>query len=114
MSSRAEITAKFAKAYVKARRRTRVEFWIRWSRSPGGRVTMLGAGLPQRPGGRQERAGRSQTAPQAAGPEVFLRRVEGAAEGLGGLGWAVRESIWLRRCDSARSAANATMSWSSA
>ncbi len=44
MSSRAEITAKFAKAYVKASKANKGRFWIRWWRSPAGRVTMLGAG----------------------------------------------------------------------
>ncbi|WP_265338848.1 hypothetical protein [Mycobacterium shottsii] len=43
MSSRAEITAKFARGYVGAEG-GKGRFWIRWWRSPAGRVTTPGGG----------------------------------------------------------------------
>jgi hypothetical protein len=44
MSSRAEITAKFAKAYVKASKKDKVRILDQVVGSPAGRVTMLGGG----------------------------------------------------------------------
>ena len=92
MASRAEITTRYAKAYVKAAKKDKgrildeVVSVTGWSRDNARR--RLAAAAKRPPG-----SGRSvaDAAAEAAGAEVLLRRVEGAAAGVGGLGRAVRE-----------------------
>jgi len=43
MTSRAEVTSRYAKAYVRASKKDKGGSWAMWSRSPGGRVTTPGA-----------------------------------------------------------------------
>ena len=91
MTSRAEITTKYAKAYVKASKKGKGQILDRvvevtgWSRDNARR--RLTAAAKQPPGVRADNVAnrpRRQTH-----PEVFLRRFQSAAKGLGGLGWAV-------------------------
>jgi hypothetical protein len=92
MSSRAEITAKFAKAYVKASKADKGQILDQvvevtgWSRDNARRLTVDRRGPSSARSGPASR----QTATPAAQSEVFLRRLEGAAEGLGGLRRPVR------------------------
>lgn len=87
MTSRAEVTTRYAKAYAKAAKKDKG--WIldevvgvtRWSRDNAR--------------GREAAARRREAGPEEAEEttvaEVLLRHREGVAAGLGGLGWPVRE-----------------------
>ena len=92
MASRAEITTKYAKAYVKASKKDKglildqVMSVTGWSRDNARRRLAAGGETAARDGPQCRCA-----APEAADPEVFLCRAEGAAEGVGRFGWAVRE-----------------------
>ena len=96
MNSRAEVTTRYAKAYVKAAKGDKgrildeVVGVTGWSRDNARRRLSVAARRP--PGGGGE---------EASVAEVFLRRGEGAAAGVGGFGWAVRE---VPRCVDAPSA----------
>ena len=90
MQSRAEVTARFAKAYVKASKKEKgrvldeVVAVTGWSRDNARRRLVAAAKRPPgRPSGRQG-------AEEGTLVEVLLRRGEGAAEGVGGLG----RSVW--------------------
>ena len=92
MNSRAEVTARYAKAYVKAAKGDRgrildeVVGVTGWSRDNARRRLSVAAKRP--PGGGRQVAVAERKRPVA---EVFLRRGEGAAAGVGGFWWAVRE-----------------------
>ena len=102
MNSRAEVTTKYAKAYVKAAKGNKgrildeVVGVTGWSRDNARRRLSMAARRP--PGGGRQVAVARRKRPVA---KVFLRRGEGAAAGVGGLGWAVRE---VPRCVDAPSA----------
>ena len=86
MSSRAEITSKYAGAYAGASKKNRgrvldqVVEVTGWSRDNARRRLKQAAAAPGR--GRQV----AERPPEAAGTEVLLRRIEGAAKGVGVLG----------------------------
>ena len=94
MTSRAEITTRLAKAYVKAAEQGQEGKGPR----PGGRgdgvVARQCPAQAYRSGDAAAGIGSQQrkAATQAKGSEVFLRRAQGAAAGLGRLGWAVRRA----------------------
>ena len=92
MTSRAEITTRYARAYVKA--------WQEGQGPDAGRGGLgdrLVAGQCPAPADRGRQAarraadGRSRDGRGSRGHKVFLRRAEGAAEGVGRLGRAVRQ-----------------------
>lgn len=91
MTSRAEVTTKYAKAYAKASKKDKgrvldaVVDVTGWSRDNARRRLVAASNLP--PGGW---ASGCEEAEEASGSEVLLRCAEGAAEGVGGLG----RSVW--------------------
>ena len=115
MASRAEVTTRYAKAYAKASKKDKgrildqVVAVTGWSRDNARRrltaAAQTAAGLG--------RAGR-QAATEAAGTEVLLRRSQGAAEGVGCLGWPVREVSGRVDARPSSTGWNATASWSTA
>src|ERR1700736_4418397 len=92
MGSSAEVTTRYATAYVKASKKHKGRILDQvvevtgWSRDNARRRLVAVAKQPPRAGPTSGEPG-----PRAAGAEVLLRRAEGVAAGVGGLGRAVRE-----------------------
>ena len=107
MNSRAEVTTRYAKAYVKAAKGDKgrildeVVAVTGWSRDNARRRLSVAAKRPPGGGRQVAVAGRKRRSPKYSYDRQRQRRGEDAAAGVGGFGWAVRK---VPRCVDAPSA----------